>query len=173
MEAGLRTLTVEVNSIGEAIVLLQTLENLPSYQTIQLTVRPPRRRLVSAMFAVPALINPKTGEVFPMSINIPNDAIASVPLLVTDQVGNPHAPSLTAVVAVLDPAVATAALSADGAAVLITPLVLNGSSAVTYTDADDNLTATEDFTIITPGATSAAFNEAGVTFTANPTPPTV
>ena len=169
----MRELTVSVQSISEAITFLdEEFEKLSSVDIVKLIVQPRRPRMVSVTFAVPTLINPKTGAQSAMSIAIPNDAIASIPIVVKDAVGKSHAPSATATVAVADPTVASAALSADGNAVVITPLKLTGGSSVTYTDADDNLTATEDFTIIAPAATSATFNEAGVTLTANPTPPT-
>ena len=130
-------------------------------------------RPTSVIFGVPLFRATPNGVPVQM-LTIPNDAIASVPIIVKDAVGNPHAPDtdpthVSATVA--DPTIATAAITTDGAWVEITPLVTSGNSSVTYRDSDDNITATLDFTISVPAAVSADLNESGVVLRANPNPP--
>lgn len=109
----------------------------------------------------------------PLTIKIPNDAIAAVPLIFTDQEGHALAGSNSGNVSVevADTSVASVTLTSDAQWVQITPLVASGNSSVTYRDADDNITASLDFSIVVPTPVSAAFNEGAAVLTPNPNPP--
>ena len=107
-----------------------------------------------------------------MTIKIPDDAIAQVPLVFTDLAGHALAGNTSGVtVTVSDTTLVTAVLSTDGQSIIVTPLQTTGSGSVVYTDTNDNITATLDFTIVTPVPSTVAFNESGLVLTSNPNPP--
>lgn len=111
-----------------------------------------------------------------MAITIPNDAIATIKLNFTDNVGSPLAgePGTTpgVGVTVADPTVASAVLADDGQSVTITPLKLAGGSTVAYADTNDNISGTVDFALGNPVPSSMTFDESGVSLSKNPNPPT-
>lgn len=177
----LRDLKFNVGTSAELIGLLHALANdylgqrmLENAECLEVRVREPKRehRRRKVLFGVPVFHYPQTGVLRPMAIKIPNDAIATVPLIVDDAAGHPLAPDTVNVSAtVADASIATAAVTSDGKWVQITPLVATGASTVTYRDADDNITATLDFSIVVPSPSSASFDEANTVLTANPNPP--
>lgn len=142
---------------------------------VEFVIRPRRRRPASVAFAIPRFTDKQGGHGTSM-LSIPNDAIATVKLLFQDDVGAPLSGNLGSAgvvgVTVTDPTVATAVLSDDGQSVTITPLVLTGSSTLTYTDTADGINAGMDFTIVAPAPHTVSFDEAHVTFVRNPNPPT-
>lgn len=166
-------------SITEVLTELCGLRYLPGatvcfgdVTTLEIRIRSSRPRPTRVRFGVPNFRSIHGGVPVTM-LTIPNDAIASVPLIITDAVGAPHAPDTEHVtVTVADPTVASAAITSDGAWVEITPLVLNGNSSVTYTDTDDNITASMDFTISTPAPVTVSLNESGAVLRRNDNPPT-
>lgn len=131
------------------------------------------KRPTQVMFGVPYLSHlshPNTRK--PMSINIPNDAIAAVPLVFKDDRDNTLAghPD-NGQVAIDDETLAKIALTVDGQWVQITPLKAEGTGKITYTDTADSITATLDFSIVVPNPTAASFNETATVLTKNPNPP--
>lgn len=166
----------EANLVAAIGAILGVMGN-PDPASIEFVIRPRRRRRAhSVAFGVPAFQSKHGGLLHPMTISIPNDAIANVKLVFKDGVGNAlsGSPASTAgvSVSVADATVASAALADDGQSVNITPLLLSGSSSITYTDANDNVTMSDDFTIIAPAPSEGSFDDSSVTFVKNPSPPT-
>ena len=95
---------------------------------------------------------------------LPTNATATVPLVFADQFGLPAPAPTGGAVSTSDTSIATAALSADGASVTVTP-VAAGSVTVTYQDG--TLSAALDVTVSAPVATTVTFGDPVVT----PNPP--
>jgi hypothetical protein len=159
---------VIAGKIGNIVIVL----NAPG---IGVTAGLVRARRASVVFGVPQ-IQAKSqphGRKSSMTVQIPNDDLATVPLIFKDAAGHVMAGDTESniTVVVSDPTLATASLTTDGNWVVVTPLVASGSGSVTYTDPNDNLTASFNFNIVEPLPVSAVFNEAGAVFTSNPNPP--
>lgn len=123
-------------------------------------------------FGIPSFYSTKTGKFIPMTIKVPDDALALVPLVFTDVAGHNLTGSTTGVSAtVSDPTLALAEVTVDGNWVQLTPLQLSGHGTVTYTDTGDGISTTFDFDIVTPSPASVTANEAGLVLKPNPNPP--
>jgi hypothetical protein len=107
-----------------------------------------------------------------MAIKIPNDAVATVPLIIKDLEGHSIAGSMTGITLTLsDSTLASATLSPDGQSVTIVPLQMQGSGTLVYSDTTDHISATLSFSIVEPVPASVTFDEADITLAPNPNPP--
>lgn len=97
------------------------------------------------------------------SLALPNDVVATIPLIFTDQIGRTVAaiPGLTA--SSSDATIGTAEISADGA-LIVTPVAASGDFSVTL--ADGSLSASLDVSIVAPAATAISVDIAHATFAA-------
>ncbi len=94
-------------------------------------------------------------------ITLPDDAKATVPLVFADAIGSHTHPPAGGTVTSDNPAVATAALSADGGLVEITS-VADGVANVAYSNG--SLSATLQVTVQAPTPTAVDFDTADATF---------
>ncbi|HVH77171.1 MAG TPA: hypothetical protein VM755_19825 [Stellaceae bacterium] len=120
------------------------------------------RAPASVRFGI-ARFTTKGGQSVSGSLNFADDDVATVPLVFKDQNGVVHAPPTGGTAASDNSAVATAALSADGGSVVITP-VADGSCNVSYSNGA--LSDSISVTVSPPAPTSVALDAADATFAA-------
>lgn len=96
-------------------------------------------------------------------LSLPDDQVATVPLLFKTASGHVHPPVGGGTANSSDEAVATAALGADGGSVIVTA-VADGSCTVTYSNG--SLVDTLPVTVAPPAAASVELDAGDATFTA-------
>jgi len=88
------------------------------------------------------------------TLTLPTDAIATIPVLFTDQIGRPTAIPAGGAVSIDTTAVAVVGLTGDGSAVVVTPVAV-GTATILYSNGA--LSAPLGLVVVTPSATTASF----------------
>jgi hypothetical protein len=92
------------------------------------------------------------------TFTLPTDAIATIPVLFTDQIGRPTAITAGGTVSIDNTAVATAVLSSDGSDVIVTPVAV-GTANLVYTNGA-LATLPLGIVVVTPSASAVSFGPA-------------
>lgn len=127
------------------------------------------RRAASVRFAVPRFTN-KEGKSMGTPLSLPDDSIATIPLLFKTRSGHVHAPVAGGAANSSDTSVATAALSDDGGSVVITAIA-DGQCTVSYSNG--SLSDTLAVQVAAPAAYSVELDAEDAKFVPKPEPTAV